>query len=201
MPPSKPPPSGGQLVGNARVYDAKLQAGRGVEYSASHQQAELEAGMEASWAMGDDFRLPMGHVDDALDTAGLVQASLDVAIPASNLGFQMLQRMGWKGRGLGASENGIIDPIRGGMEAGLRLGVGKAEQESFYISADNVTRKKLEAEIQLEEDSARTARRLEGATSPSIVASKRCAQSQSRTHTHTHTHSTSGPQSDTARTI
>jgi hypothetical protein len=73
---------------------------------AAVQQAELEAGMEASWAMGDDFRLPMGHVDDALDTAGLVQASLDVAIPASNLGFQMLQRMGWKGRGLGASENG-----------------------------------------------------------------------------------------------
>jgi hypothetical protein len=60
----------------------------------------------------------------------------------------------------GSPVAGIIDPIRGGMEAGLRLGVGKAEQESFYISADNVTRKKLEAEIQLEEDSARTARRL-----------------------------------------
>lgn len=73
------------------------------------QQAEREAGMEASWAMGDDFRLPMGHVDDALDTEGLVQASLDVAIPASNRGFQMLRRMGWsQGRGLGASENGEI---------------------------------------------------------------------------------------------
>lgn len=54
----------------------------------------------------------------------------------------------------------MVDPIRGGMEAGLKLGVGKAEQESFYISADNVTRKRMEAEIQLEEDSARTARRL-----------------------------------------
>lgn len=54
----------------------------------------------------------------------------------------------------------MVDPIRGGMEAGLRLGVGKAEQESFYISADNVTRKRMEAEIQMEEDSTRTARRL-----------------------------------------
>ena len=63
--------------------------------------------MEASWAAGDDYRLPMGRVDDALDTSGLQQASLDAAIPSSNRGFQMLQRMGWsQGKGLGAAEDG-----------------------------------------------------------------------------------------------
>lgn len=51
---------------------------------------------------------------------------------------------------------GMVEPIRGGVEAGLRLGVGKAEQESFFICADNVTRKRLEAEVQAEEDYERT---------------------------------------------
>lgn len=73
----------------------------------SAQMEEREAGMEAAWAAGDDYRLPMGRVDDALDTSGLQQASLDAAIPSNNRGFQMLQRMGWsQGKGLGAAEDG-----------------------------------------------------------------------------------------------
>ncbi len=71
-------------------------------------QNELrQEGMDAAWEAGDDYKLPMGRVDDALETEGLQQASLDAAIPASNRGFQMLQRMGWcQGKGLGASEDG-----------------------------------------------------------------------------------------------
>ena len=45
------------------------------------------------------------------------------------------------------------------MEAGLRLGLGKAEQEQFYTSADNVTRKRLEVEVQADEDYERTLKR------------------------------------------
>ena len=45
------------------------------------------------------------------------------------------------------------------MEAGLRLGVGKAEQESFYTSADNVVRKKLEVELQADENQERRDKR------------------------------------------
>jgi G-patch domain len=53
----------------------------------------------------------MGRVDDALDTDGLQQASLDAAIPATNRGFQMMQRMGWtQGKGLGAGEDGVHSP-------------------------------------------------------------------------------------------
>lgn len=33
-------------------------------------------------------------------------ASVHEAIPDSNRGFQMLQRMGWKGQGLGSKEEG-----------------------------------------------------------------------------------------------
>ena len=49
--------------------------------------------------------------------------------------------------------------MRGGTEAGLRLGLGKQEQEDFYMAAENVTRKRLETEVQAEEDMDRTQRR------------------------------------------
>ena len=49
--------------------------------------------------------------------------------------------------------------MRGGVEAGLRLGVGKAEEDSFYTAAENIVRKRLEVEVQAEEDEARARRR------------------------------------------
>lgn len=58
-----------------------------------------------------------------------------------------------------ACASGIVEPVRGGVEAGLRLGVGKAEQESFYTAADNVVRKKLEVELQADENQERRDRR------------------------------------------
>lgn len=54
---------------------------------------------------------------------------------------------------------GIREPVRGGVEAGLRLGVGKAEEDSFYTAAENIVRKRLEVEVQAEEDEARARRR------------------------------------------
>jgi len=54
---------------------------------------------------------------------------------------------------------GIVEPVKGGVEAGLRLGVGKAEQDTFYMAADNVVRKKLEVELQADEDQSRRDRR------------------------------------------
>ena len=54
---------------------------------------------------------------------------------------------------------GIAEPIKGGVEAGLRLGVGKAEEDSYYTAAENIVRKRLEVEVQAEEDEDRTRRR------------------------------------------
>ena len=53
----------------------------------------------------------------------------------------------------------MVEPIRGGVEAGMRLGVGKQEQENFYMAAENVTRKRMETEVQGDEDQDRTQRR------------------------------------------
>ena len=54
---------------------------------------------------------------------------------------------------------GIAEPVRGGVEPGLRLGVGKAEEDSHYTAAENIVRKRLEVEVQADEDEERTRRR------------------------------------------
>lgn len=35
-------------------------------------------------------------------------------LDSSNKGHQMMQRMGWKGTGLGSGEGGITEPVKGG---------------------------------------------------------------------------------------
>ena len=49
--------------------------------------------------------------------------------------------------------------MRGGLEAGSRLGLGTQEQEDFYMAAENVTRKRLETEVQADEGADRAQRR------------------------------------------
>lgn len=147
------------LAVNVQV-DPKLAAGRGEEFSADAQIAKKRQEWEALLEDEDSFRIPIGsRVEDSLDTSGLQTASLHDSIPQWNKGFQMLQKMGWKGRGLGRSEDGITEPVRGGVEAGLRIGLGKQQQDDFYTAADNVSRRQLEVELQACEPEERTRRR------------------------------------------
>ena len=54
---------------------------------------------------------------------------------------------------------GITEPVATGVDAGLRMGLGKQEQDSIYTDADGVQRRRLEVELQAEEDDERKARR------------------------------------------
>ena len=46
--------------------------------------------------------MPMNQrIEDSLDSDGLQVASVHTAITEDNKGYQMLQRMGWKGTGVG----------------------------------------------------------------------------------------------------
>ena len=75
--------------------------------SSQKEQAEQRAADE-------DFRLPINQrIVDSLDDEGLQMASMHEFIPESNKGFQMLQRMGWKGQGLGSKEDGTFLPHTG----------------------------------------------------------------------------------------
>ena len=54
---------------------------------------------------------------------------------------------------------GIVEPIKAGVEAGVRLGVGKQEQDNFFTDAEGIERRKLEVEIQANEDPERARKR------------------------------------------
>lgn len=58
--------------------------------------------------LADDFRLPINHrPTENVDLDNVEQASLDTKLTSSNVGFRLLQKMGWKGKGLGKDEQGM----------------------------------------------------------------------------------------------
>ncbi|KAK4282681.1 hypothetical protein QN277_014028 [Acacia crassicarpa] len=105
------------------------------------------------WA--EDFRLPINHrPTENVDLDNVEQASLDSQITSSNIGFKLLQKMGWKGKGLGKNEQGIIEPIKSGIRD-PRLGVGKQEEDDFFTAEENIQRKKLDVELEETEENMR----------------------------------------------
>ncbi|KAG0448223.1 hypothetical protein HPP92_027918 [Vanilla planifolia] len=82
-----------------------------------------------------------------LDTDNLEQASLDTQLTSSNIGYRLLQKMGWKGKGLGKDEQGIVEPIKAGIRD-PKLGVGKQEEDDFFTAGENVQRRKLDVELE-----------------------------------------------------
>ena len=63
------------------------------------------------------------------------------------------------GNGLHWRHAGVVEPVKGGVEAGLRLGVGKAEEDEHYTAAENVVRKRLDIEVAAEENADQALRR------------------------------------------
>lgn len=56
---------------------------------------------------GTDYSLPIKQsIEQSIDWTGLFRASSHEPIPCSNKGFVLLQKMGWKGTGLGRSLDG-----------------------------------------------------------------------------------------------
>ncbi|KAE9593733.1 hypothetical protein Lal_00036400 [Lupinus albus] len=100
----------------------------------------------------EDFRLPINHrPTENVDLENVEQASLDTQLSSSNVGFKLLQKMGWKGKGLGKDEQGITEPIKSGIRD-PRLGVGKQEEDDFFTAEENVQRKKLDIELEETEE-------------------------------------------------
>lgn len=118
------------------------------------RRREREDAFEASLVedLGDDFQLPITHrPTENLDTDNMEQASEDTQLTSSNVGFRLLQKMGWKGKGLGKEEQGMVEPIRA-KSRDAKLGLGKQEQDDFYTAEENVHRKKLEVELEETEE-------------------------------------------------
>lgn len=53
--------------------------------------------------------MPINHrPTENVDLENVEQASLDTQLTSSNIGFKLLQKMGWKGKGLGKDEQGFF---------------------------------------------------------------------------------------------
>ncbi|KAL5700580.1 hypothetical protein ACHQM5_026007 [Ranunculus cassubicifolius] len=105
--------------------------------------------------LGEDFRLPIDHrPTENLNLDNVEQASLDTQLTSSNVGFRLLQKMGWKGKGLGKDEQGMVEPIKAGMRD-PKLGIGKQEQDDYYTAEENIQRKKLDVELEETEEHAK----------------------------------------------
>ena len=65
-------------------------------------------------------------------------------------GTKLMRARGWAG---------ITEPVDSGVEPGVRMGLGKQQQDDFYTDGDNLQRRQLEAELQAEEGSDRRAKR------------------------------------------
>lgn len=105
--------------------------------------------------LGEDFRLPINHrPTENLDLENVEQASLDTQLTSSNIGFRLLQKMGWKGKGLGKDEQGMVEPIKAGMRD-PKLGIGKQEEDDFFTAEENIQRKKLDVELEETEEHAK----------------------------------------------
>lgn len=105
--------------------------------------------------LAEDFRLPIDHrVTENVDLDNVEQASLDTQLPSSNIGFRLLQKMGWKGKGLGKDEQGIIEPIKSGIRD-AKLGLGKQEEDDYFTAEENIQRRKLDIEVEETEELAK----------------------------------------------
>ncbi|KAK4835118.1 hypothetical protein QYF36_005502 [Acer negundo] len=118
------------------------------ETEQAHQDSVLED-------LAEEFRLPIHQKPtENIDLDNVEQASLDTKLTSSNIGFRLLQKMGWKGKGLGKDEQGIIEPIKSGIRD-PRLGIGKQEEDDFFTAEENIQRKKLDIEVEETEENAK----------------------------------------------
>jgi hypothetical protein len=82
---------------------------------AQEKRGRRGAEEDGAYGLDDDeeeFRLPRSHrPTENLDTEGLEQASVDTQLGASNVGFKLMQKMGWKGKGLGENEQGLLQQL------------------------------------------------------------------------------------------
>lgn len=155
------------------VQDPRLAAGRGEEYRIEAVRQREAEELELQLLDDGDFRLPLKrYIEENVDLDETECASIDTAIPPSNVGYRLLQKLGWRpGGGLGREQQGICEPVRlDANDTGTRIGVGRGQVDKQYTAAENVERRAMEVEIQADEGEERKQKREVSAVSSAGTA-------------------------------
>ncbi|KAL5539256.1 hypothetical protein UlMin_044842 [Ulmus minor] len=135
-----------------RWYNSRQETGAKENRQYEKEQAYQESLNED---FAEEFRLPINHrPTENVDLDNVEQASLDTQLSSSNIGYRLLQKMGWKGKGLGKDEQGIVEPIRSGIRD-PKLGIGKQEEDDYFTSEENIQRRKLDIELEETEENTK----------------------------------------------
>ncbi|KAL9233446.1 hypothetical protein vseg_008446 [Gypsophila vaccaria] len=123
--------------------------------SSMRERRQVKEEDSLSLDTSEDFFLPINHrPTENVNLDYVEQASEDRHLSSSNVGFKLLQKMGWKGKGLGKDEQGIIEPIRSGIRD-PKLGIGKQEEDDYFTAEENIQRRKLDIELEETEEVAK----------------------------------------------
>ncbi|XP_074576009.1 uncharacterized protein LOC141832403 [Curcuma longa] len=78
-----------------------------------------------------------------------LSCSVSTAIDSSNVGFKLLKKFGWKeGTGLGASEQGILEPISAFVKKNKR-GIGAEKlKKKVEVQKDFEAKEKIKRDLQ-----------------------------------------------------
>jgi uncharacterized C2H2 Zn-finger protein len=101
-----------------------------------------------------------------------VTASLDTPLASTSYGFQLLQKFGWRGQGLGADEQGRAEPVRFAAQDGL-AGLGKTARDHAVLESTASKSKDIRSVVILKEtEEEREAREALVAQKQAIEAEK-----------------------------
>lgn len=101
--------------------------------------------------LDEDFQRPTVPFDAPttgyVDLSKIDQASMDKPVGASNIGYRLLRKMGWKeGQGLGRTFVGRVEPIKIEVKEDS-LGLGKQTELNYYHESSTSARKELLSEV------------------------------------------------------
>jgi hypothetical protein len=68
--------------------------------------------------------------DDEVDWTKQRRVTSDTSLDKSNVGYQLLMKIGWKGGGLGRGASGRVDPVPLGAE-NAKMGLGMLDEYVF----------------------------------------------------------------------
>ncbi|KAH3744734.1 calcium homeostasis endoplasmic reticulum protein [Pelomyxa schiedti] len=120
-----------------------------------HVQQQLQQRLMSEAPPSTEYLLECDAMQNETNDTPTEMASLETPIPATNLGYKLLQKMGWSGSGLGRDATGRTEPVPVYIHIG-QTGLGKIEEDDEHTEASKIHRPLHASEIELTDQQKHT---------------------------------------------